>query len=116
MMTIADIIALAKQGYKPGDIKELIELAKTVPEPESEPEKKEPEKKEPEKKEPESEPEKKKPEFDYAAEIEKLKQENEKIKTDLAAAQAENRRASNPETETESDEDALKDIVVSFMR
>ena len=111
MMTIADIIALAKQGYKPGDIKELIELAKTVPEPESEPEKKEPEKKEPE-----SEPEKKKPEFDYAAEIEKLKQENEKIKTDLAAAQAENRRASNPETETESDEDALKDIVVSFMR
>ena len=114
MMTIADIIALAKQGYKPGDIKELIELAKTVPEPE-------PEKKEPEKKEPESEPEKKEPEkkepgFDYAAEIEKLKQENEKIKTDLAAAQAENRRASNPETKTESDEDVLKDIVVSFMR
>ena len=100
MMTIADIIALAKQGYKPGDIKELIELAKTVPEPE-------PEKKEPEKKE---------PGFDYAAEIEKLKQENEKIKTDLAAAQAENRRASNPETKTESDEDVLKDIVVSFMR
>lgn len=26
-MTITDIIALAKQGYKPGDIKELIELA-----------------------------------------------------------------------------------------
>ena len=114
-MTIADIIALAKQGYKPGDIKELIELAKTVPE--SEPEKKEPEKKEPEKKEPEKkEPEKKEHEFDYAAEIEKLKQENEKIKTDLATAQAENRRASNPETETESDEDVLKDIVLSFMR
>ena len=108
-MTIADIIALAKQGYKPGDIKELIELAKTVPEPA--PEKKEPE---PEKKEPE--PEKKEPEPDYAAEIEKLKQENEKIKTDLAAAQAENRRASNPETKTESDEDVLKDIVLSFMR
>ena len=101
-MTIADIIALAKQGYKPGDIKELIELAKTVPEPA------------PEKKEPE--PEKKEPEPDYAAEIEKLKQENEKIKTDLAAAQAENRRASNPETKTESDEDVLKDIVLSFMR
>lgn len=29
-MNISDIIALAKQGYKPGDIKELIEL--TAPE------------------------------------------------------------------------------------
>lgn len=105
-MTIADIIALAKQGYKPGDIRDLIELSKTAPEPEPEPDTKEPE----------PEPDKKEPEPDYAAEIEKLKQENEKIKNDLAAAQAENRRAPNPEPDKESDEDVLKDIVLSFMR
>lgn len=105
-MTIADIIALAKQGYKPGDIRDLIELSKTVPEPAPEPDP-----------EPEPAPEdEKKPEPDYAAEIEKLKQENEKIKNDLAAAQAENRRASNPEPDAPSDDDVLKDIVLSFMR
>lgn len=115
-MTIADIIALAKQGYKPGDIRDLIELSKTVPEPEpfNAPAKKPAPEPEPE---PEPAPEdKKEPEPDYAAEIEKLKQENEKIKNDLAAAQAENRRASNPEPATESDDDVLKDIVLSFMR
>ena len=37
-MTLTDIIALAKQGYKPGDIKELIEIAKTAePEDKTEP-------------------------------------------------------------------------------
>lgn len=29
-MNLTDIIALAKQGYKPGDIKELIELADSI--------------------------------------------------------------------------------------
>ena len=33
-MKLDDIIALAKQGYKPGDIKELIELSKGEPEDE----------------------------------------------------------------------------------
>lgn len=36
-MTLADIIALAKQGYKPSDIKELLSLA-TEPEPAPAPE------------------------------------------------------------------------------
>lgn len=30
MITISDIVALAKEGYKPSDIKELIELSKTA--------------------------------------------------------------------------------------
>ena len=30
MLNLNDIIALAKQGYKPADVKELIELSKTV--------------------------------------------------------------------------------------
>lgn len=56
-MKFADIITLAKAGYSPKDIKELLELTETDPKtketPVPDPEKKEPEKKEPEKKEPE---------------------------------------------------------------
>ena len=31
MLNLTDIVALAKQGYKPNDIKELIELTKEAP-------------------------------------------------------------------------------------
>lgn len=37
-MNIKDIIALAKAGYKPGEIKELLELAVPEPEPAKDPE------------------------------------------------------------------------------
>lgn len=37
-MTLSDIIALAKQGYKPNDIKELIALGENEPEAKPEPE------------------------------------------------------------------------------
>lgn len=33
MLTISDIVALAKAGYKPSDVKELIELSKTAETP-----------------------------------------------------------------------------------
>lgn len=111
-MTIADIIALAKQGFKPGDIKEIIELAKTVPEPEPfNPPAKDPE--------PVPEPEIKtdpEPQPDLAAELEKLKAENEKMKTDLLAAQEENRRQPNPEIPQQTLDEKLTDIARAFMR
>ena len=116
-MTLTDIIALAKNGYKPGDIKEIIEMAKTIPEPEPfNPPKKEqkPEPNEETKTEPTDDA--KTPPVDYAAELEKLKAENEKIKSDLAKAQEMNRNASSPEIKTESDDEIIKDIVLSFMR
>ena len=110
-MTLTDIIALAKQGYKPGDIKELIEIAKTAEhEDKTEPPV------EPAKTEPPVEPAKTEPPVDYTAEIEKLKAENEKIKSDLAKAQEMNRTASNPDDETESDDEIIKNMVLSFMR
>lgn len=39
MLSISDIVALAKAGYKPGDVKELITLSKDEPkdEPKEEP-------------------------------------------------------------------------------
>ena len=57
-MKFSDIVALAKAGYKPADVKELLDLCETDPETKKDPE---PEKKgnekEPEKKEQEKEPE-----------------------------------------------------------
>jgi hypothetical protein len=112
-MTIADIIALAKQGFKPGDIKEIIELSKTAPK-DTEPEKAPEPVKDPE---PEKAPEPvKDPEIDYAAEIEKLKSENEKIKKDLAISQEENRRKPGPEIEEESDEEIVQNVLLKLMR
>lgn len=116
-MNIMDIIALAKQGYKPGDIKELIELAKTVPEPEPfNPPAKEPEKDAEGKKEPENPVET--PQNDeienIKKELESVKAENEKVKNDLAKAQAVNRSAKMPETDVDDDK-LIQEIVKNFM-
>ena len=40
-MKFDDIIALAKAGYKPNEVKELLAMAEPTPEPDPEPEKKE---------------------------------------------------------------------------
>lgn len=86
-MKLTDIIALAKQGYKPNDIKELLTLAepteKTANDEPETPEKEEPiEDKEQEKEEPVKEPENKEP--DYKA----LYEESQKA---LKEAQKKNR-------------------------
>lgn len=86
-MTLADILTLAKQGFKASDIKELIALADSKEEPKKDPEP-EPDKKdtEPEtKKDPEPEPDKKDPEPDYK----KLYEESQKTVKKL---QADNRK------------------------
>lgn len=89
-MNIKDIIALAKAGYKPGEIKELLELA--VPEPE-------PPKEEPA---PEPEPEKE-PEPDYKA----MYEESQKK---LLAAQKANQRQPLDIPEEKALTDILKDV------
>ena len=108
-MTVKEIITLAMQGYKPGDIKELIELAKDIPEPAPAPE--------PEPiPEPAPAPEPAAPEFDYAAEIEKLKAENDRIKNDLQKAQEFNRTASAPEVPKKSNQETINDMFLSLTR
>lgn len=115
-MNLTDIITLAKQGYKPGDIRELIELSKvSEPEPQPEP------KKDPE---PATEivtnevvkNEKQDDEKDYDAIIANLKAENEKILADLKTAQEHNRQQSMPIEPEMSREDKLKDIAKAFWR
>lgn len=113
-MTLTDIITLAKQGYKPGDIKEIIELSKAA-EPDPEP-KKDPEPVNVSPEEP-KEPEDVKNDFqDFESELRKLKDENEKIKADLKAAQEANRRAAAPIPEPVSRDELLKDIARAFWR
>ena len=110
-MKLTDIIALATKGYKPSDIKELIEFAnESEKDPESIPAE--------EQNEPESIPaeEQNEPEIDYRSELEKLKAETEKLKADLQAAQAANRAARTPEVERPSREESLKDIARAMMR
>ena len=87
-MNIKDIIALAKAGYKPGEIKELLELAVPDPEPEKAPE--------PEQKEPEPEP-------DYKA----MYEESQKK---LLAAQKANQRQPVDVPEEKALADILKDV------
>lgn len=106
-MKLTDIIALATKGYKPSDIKELIEFAnESEKDPESIPA------------EEQNEPaeEQNEPEIDYRSELEKLKAETEKLKADLQAAQAANRAARTPEVERPSREESLKDIARAMMR
>lgn len=75
MLSIKDVVSLAKAGYKPADVKELIEMSKE-PEPEVKPEPA------PEVK-PEPEPEVKpdpvtEPEIDYKAKYNELLEANRK--------------------------------------
>jgi hypothetical protein len=72
MLSIKDVVSLAKAGYKPADVKELIELSK-------EPEEKKPEQPAPEEKKPEQPaPEEKEPEIDYKAKYNELLEANRK--------------------------------------
>ena len=109
-MNLSDIITLAKQGYKPGDIKELIELSKTVPE------QPEPDLAKNEKQDIVPPEEQKDPEPDYKTELEKLMKETEQLKADLKAAQEHNRNQANPEQPKPSREESLKDIAMAFLR
>lgn len=75
MLSIKDVVSLAKAGYKPADVKELIEMSKDAPEEENKPkEQPAPEEKKPE----EPAPEEKEPEIDYKAKYEELLEANRK--------------------------------------
>lgn len=79
MLSIKDVVSLAKAGYKPADVKELIEMSKEVPQEEPAPEEKKPEQPTPEEKKPEEPaPEEKEPEIDYKAKYNELLEANRK--------------------------------------
>lgn len=119
MGLLNDIAVLAKAGYTVAEVRELMQLAQD-PEKKPEPEtsQKEVEKQEPEKLQQEveqkekvtSEPSKDPlplPSSDQSKEIDELKKQ-------LAAAQADNRKQDRSEN-IKSNEDLVKDLVLSFM-
>ena len=110
-MKLNDIITLAKHGYKPSDIKELIELSKDEPkdEPGNEPEDEpgnEPEDEPGD--EPEDEPEGR-PRGEKQKEIDKLKEQIKKL-------QEENARKDNSDNDDlKSDDEKLVDLFRDFI-
>lgn len=101
-MNIKDLLTFAKAGWKPAEVKELLEAVQNTQDPEPEPEP-EPEPKEPEPEETDPEPE---PEPDYKKLYEQEKAEKE-------ALQEKNTRKEQPEEP--SDQDKINDIVRAFM-
>lgn len=90
MLSIKDVVSLAKAGYKPADVKELIEMSKDAPEEEKKPE----EPPAPEEKKPEEPAPKEEPEVDYKAKYEELLEANRK------AALARDNSGSEPQQKT----------------
>ena len=123
MLSLPDIVALAKQGYKPNDIKELIELTKEAPEGKSEEQEKQPKPEETEK------PAENKPtednqkggeastdQLDYKEEVEKLKAQLQETENKLSKLQKENvRRNADTDENKKSDAEAFADVMKSFM-
>jgi molecular chaperone GrpE (heat shock protein) len=123
MLNLTDIVALAKQGYKPNDIKELIELTKEAPEGNPEDQEKQPKPEEPEK------PSEDKPlednkkdgaassdQLNYKEEVEKLKAQLQETENKLSKLQKENvRRRADPDKPEKSDAEAFADVMKSFM-
>ena len=108
-MNLTDIVALAKQGYKPADIKELMALAEPQAEPEPE---KEPEVK-PEAVKHENEPDKE-PANIYEQKIADLEAKAKELEFKLAAAQKAN-ISQNVGADQKNDEDLFSDIATAFM-
>ena len=117
-MNISDIVALAKQGYKPSDIKELLELVPSKEEKPTEENKVQVEKTEQHedgKEQPNEAPKnttedssEKDSVIDYKKRIAELE---EKVKS----LQNANVHQDNSDVQKESDEDILNDITRSFM-
>lgn len=111
-MTITDIIALAKQGYKPSDIKELISMTQAEPSVEQVDEPSVEQADEPKTEEIEEVVEEVEV-TDPQPSIDEMKLQIQQLKEDLKKAQQVN--VSQTTTQTSSNEDDLKELFRDFM-
>jgi len=119
MLNLTDIVALAKQGYKPNDIKELIELTKEAPaevpsevQPTTEEAPAEDKPTEDNQKDREASSD----QLDYKSEVEKLKAQLQETENKLSKLQKENvRRNADTDENKKSDAEAFADVMKSFM-
>ena len=113
-MILTDIIALAKAGYSPKDIKDLIALAEPTPQapeaPDPEPEKK------PEPETPSiEEPTKEIPAIDEKSNVIDYQEKVKELEAKIAEMQKENVSKDISGNETKSDDDFLADLVRKYM-
>lgn len=114
-MILTDIIALAKAGYSPKDIKDLIALSEPTPQA---PEAQDPEPKE-EKQEPEApsieEEAKEIPAIDEKSNVINYEEKVKELEAKIAEMQKENVSKDISGSETKSDDDFLADLVRKYM-
>ena len=117
-----DIIELAKQGYKPADIKELIELSKSEGKKPEDEKPKDDQKEQPKDEKPKDDqkeqPEGKKPEddaVDYKGKVTQLEEELQKTKELLQKLQTENTKKDASGGEEKTDAEAFAEAMKSFM-
>ena len=119
MLNLTDIVALAKQGYKPNDIKELIELTKEAPaeaETEVQPTTEEAPAENKPTEENQKDGEASNGQLDYKEEVEKLKAQLQETENKLSKLQKENtRRNADTDEDKKSDAEAFADVMKSFM-
>lgn len=122
MLNLNDIIALAKQGYKPADIKELIELSKTAEASEdqgAQPIETTPETEKAEEKEtPKEEAPKEETKKDGAGEADKIvdyKAKAEELEKKILELQKANTKQNADKSEEKSDAELFADVMKSFM-
>lgn len=118
-----DIIELAKQGYKPGDIKELIELSKSEGEKPKDDQKEQPkddqkeQPKDDQKEQPKND-QKEQPKddaVDYKGKVTQLEEELQKTKELLQKLQTENTKKDASGGEEKTDDEAFAEAMKSFM-
>lgn len=119
MLNLTDIVTLAKQGYKPNDIKELIELTKEAPaeaKSEVQPTTEEVPAENKPTEDNQKDGEASNDQLDYKEEVEKLKAQLQETENKLSKLQKENtRRNADNDENKKSDAEAFADVMKSFM-
>ena len=110
-MNIKDIVELAKAGYKPNEVKELMEMAAQQNQNESDQNHDESEQNYDESEQNHDESEQN---HDESNEISKLNEKIDELEKELKVAQEHNRRSGGNQHEELAPEDYLKDVMRNF--
>lgn len=117
-MNLTDIVALAKQGYKPSDIKELLDLVPSKEEKPTEENKVQEEKTEQHedgKEQPDEAPKNSTEDSSEKVSVIDYKKKIAELEEKVKSLQNANVHQDNSDSKQESDEDILNDITRSFM-
>lgn len=118
IMNLTDIVALAKQGYKPSDIKELLDLVSSKeekPKEEKDIQEEKTEQHEDGKEQPDEAPKNSTEDSSDNTNVIDYKKKIAELEEKVKSLQSANVHKDNSDSKQESDEDILNDITRSFM-